>query len=54
MNALPTAKPTTWPARFFGRLDSVKITDKTAQERVGSKPPMGRTGFRGPLGVGDD
>jgi len=51
MNAFTDGKTNRVACTVFDGLDSVKTTDKTAQERVGCKTADGRIWFPGPLGV---
>jgi ligand-binding sensor domain-containing protein/signal transduction histidine kinase len=51
MNAFADGKTNRVACTVFDGLDSVKTTDKTAQERVGCKTADGRIWFPGPLGV---
>jgi len=51
MNAFADGKTKRVACTVFDGLDSVKTTDKTAQERVGCKTADGRIWFPGPLGV---
>ena len=51
MNAFADGKTNHVACAVFDGLDSVKTTDKTAQERMGCKTADGRIWFPGPLGV---
>jgi PAS domain S-box-containing protein len=51
INAFADGKTNHVACTVFDGIDSVKTTDKTAQERVGCKTADGRIWFPGPLGV---